>query len=200
MRPTCPSEVRPRDATRCARIHTFVNAGSGSAVHDLPWLSHLVIRRRIEDRRVSRIHGQVDHAHVVVDEEHLVPRPSAIRRLEHSSLGILREQMSHGRDVDDVRVHRIDRDLGNVVGVFESDALPRLAGVQRLYTPSPARELRDVNASPVPTHTTSGFDGAVTTAPIESLAWPSNTGSNVVPLFVVFQSPPVQKPTYQVYR
>src|SRR5258706_14183776 len=69
-----------------------------------------------------------------------------------------------------------------------------------LWTPSPASELREVNASPVPTHTMSGFDGAVATAPIETLACPSNTGANVVPLFVVFQSPPVQKPTYQVYR
>jgi hypothetical protein len=38
-------------------------------------------------------------------------------------------------------------------------------------------------------------DGATVTSPIASLFCASNSGSNVVPLFVVFHSPPVQKPT-----
>jgi hypothetical protein len=45
-------------------------------------------------------------------------------------------------------------------------------------------------ASPVPTHTISGFDGATATSPIDMLDWLSKIGSNVVPPFVVFQSPP----------
>ncbi len=64
-----------------------------------------------------------------------------------------------------------------------------------LYTPSPAYELRDVKASPVPTQTMLLFDGAMVTSPTASFACPSKTGSNVVPLFVVFQTPPVQKET-----
>ena len=38
-------------------------------------------------------------------------------------------------------------------------------------------------------------DGATSMAPIESDGWPSKTGSNVVPLFVVFQTPPFRVPT-----
>ena len=39
--------------------------------------------------------------------------------------------------------------------------------------------------------------GAVTTSiePIDEVSWWSKIGSNVVPRFVVFQSPPVAKPT-----
>jgi hypothetical protein len=59
----------------------------------------------------------------------------------------------------------------------------------------PASELREVNASPVPAQTRSAFEGATATAPIFKLFWASKTGWKVVPLFVVFQIPPVQKET-----
>jgi hypothetical protein len=47
----------------------------------------------------------------------------------------------------------------------------------------------------VPTQTTSGFDGATATSPMHSEpAW-SNTGANVMPLFVVLNTPPLAVPT-----
>ncbi len=49
-----------------------------------------------------------------------------------------------------------------------------------------------MNASPVPTQTMSGLDGATVTSPIDCVVWPSKIGSKVVPLFVVFQTPPIQ--------
>jgi hypothetical protein len=52
-----------------------------------------------------------------------------------------------------------------------------------------------VNASPVPTQTILAFEGATVTSPIVSLLCASNTGSNVVPLLVVFHTPPVQNDT-----
>ena len=57
--------------------------------------------------------------------------------------------------------------------------------------PSPAYELRETNASPVPTQTMSGFDGDNATSPIEPLPCASKIGSHVVPLFVVFHTPPI---------
>ena len=47
----------------------------------------------------------------------------------------------------------------------------------------------------MPTQTTFGSDGATATSPIESLGWASKTGSNVVPLLTVFQTPPLRVPT-----
>jgi hypothetical protein len=46
-------------------------------------------------------------------------------------------------------------------------------------------------ASPVPTQTISGFDGATVTSPIDVVAAWSKTGAHVTPSLSVFQSPPV---------
>ncbi len=64
-----------------------------------------------------------------------------------------------------------------------------------LKTPAPNVELWRLFASPVPTYTTSGFDGAIAMSPIDATGCSSKTGVKVVPLFVVFQTPPVAKPT-----
>src|SRR5713226_3530103 len=68
-----------------------------------------------------------------------------------------------------------------------------------LYAPSPHEELWRLLGSPVPTHTTEGSDGAMAMSPIlESLSL-SKIGSQVVPLFVVFQTPPAAVPTYTMF-
>src|SRR6266850_452463 len=59
-----------------------------------------------------------------------------------------------------------------------------------LYTPSPHDELCRLFGSPVPTHTMDGSDGAIAMSPIVDTLSLSNTGSQVVPLLVVFQTPP----------
>jgi len=60
-----------------------------------------------------------------------------------------------------------------------------------LYTPSPQPELCRLVASPVPTHTTLGLDWLTATHPIDATASLWKTGAKVVPLSVVFHSPPV---------
>src|SRR6266581_6984165 len=65
-----------------------------------------------------------------------------------------------------------------------------------LYAPSPQDELCRLLGSPVPTHTTEGSDGAIAMSPIVDTLSLSNTGSQVVPLFVVFHTPPDAVPTY----
>ena len=45
--------------------------------------------------------------------------------------------------------------------------------------------------SPVPTHTTSEFDGATATAPTEPVRTESKTGAQVTPALVDFHTPPV---------
>jgi hypothetical protein len=41
---------------------------------------------------------------------------------------------------------------------------------------------------------TSGFDGAMAMSPMEETGYVSKIGVHVVPLFAVFQMPPVAKP------
>src|SRR5882724_11591636 len=65
-----------------------------------------------------------------------------------------------------------------------------------LYAPSPHDELCRLFGSPVPTHTTAGSDGAMAMSPIVETLSLSNIGSQVVPLFVVFHTPPEAVPTY----
>src|SRR5260370_42394957 len=65
-----------------------------------------------------------------------------------------------------------------------------------LYAPSPQEELWRLFGSPLPTHTTDGSDGAIARSPIVDTPSLSNTGSHVVPLLVVFHTPPEAVPTY----
>jgi hypothetical protein len=52
-----------------------------------------------------------------------------------------------------------------------------------------------VTLSPVPTYTMSGFDGATSTDPIDETSLiASNTGYQVSPALVVFQTPPAGRP------
>src|SRR6266853_240924 len=68
-----------------------------------------------------------------------------------------------------------------------------------LYAPSPQEELCRLFGSPVPTHTTEGSDGAIAMSPIVDTLSLSNIGSHVVPLFVVFHTPPDAVPTYTMF-
>src|SRR6266576_707208 len=68
-----------------------------------------------------------------------------------------------------------------------------------LYAPSPQEELCRLFGSPVPTHTTEGSDGAIAMSPIVDTLSLSNIGSHVVPLLVVFHTPPEAVPTYTMF-
>src|SRR5439155_3806538 len=68
-----------------------------------------------------------------------------------------------------------------------------------LYAPSPQDELCRLLGSPVPTHTTEGSDGAIAMSPIVETPSLSKTGIHVVPLFVVFQTPPDAIPTNTIF-
>src|SRR6266404_5368177 len=65
-----------------------------------------------------------------------------------------------------------------------------------LYAPSPQEELCRLFGSPVPTHSTDGSHGAIAMSPIVDTPSLSKIGSHVVPLLVVFQTPPEAVPTY----
>src|SRR5712692_1125757 len=64
-----------------------------------------------------------------------------------------------------------------------------------LKAPSPHEELCRLLASPEPTHTMDGSDGARVMSPIVGTLSLSKSGSQVVPAFVVFHTPPEAMPT-----
>src|ERR1041384_7686170 len=64
--------------------------------------------------------------------------------------------------------------------------------------PSPHDELCLLFGSPVPTQTMLGSEGAMQMSPIDVDPCSSKIGSKVVPAFVVFHTPPVAAPTYNV--
>src|SRR5512146_968351 len=66
------------------------------------------------------------------------------------------------------------------------------------HTPSPHEVLWRLFDSPVPTHTTSGFDCDTATSPIDISPRSSKMGVSTAPLLVVFQTPPCAAPTYQI--
>src|SRR5229473_4745512 len=68
-----------------------------------------------------------------------------------------------------------------------------------LYAPSPHDELCLLFGSPVPTHTMDGSEGAIAMSPIVDTPSLSNTGSHVVPLLVVFHTPPDAAPTKTIF-
>src|SRR5438105_15850813 len=68
-----------------------------------------------------------------------------------------------------------------------------------LYAPSPQDELCRLFGSPLPTQTIEGSDGAMAISPIVETPSLSKTGSQVVPLFVVFHTPPEAVPTYTMF-
>src|SRR5437868_3194664 len=76
--------------------------------------------------------------------------------------------------------------------MFRQDLPPSMD----LYTPSPHETLLRGLASPVPTQTMSGLDGATATSPMEEVPWCSKTAAQVVPASVLFHTPPEAAATY----
>src|SRR5271167_3957330 len=66
--------------------------------------------------------------------------------------------------------------------------------------PSPMETLFRTQLSPVPAHTTLGFEGSTVTAPMDCTSGVSKTGLKLVPPFTDFQTPPLADPTKTVSR
>ena len=82
--------------------------------------------------RLAGLEHDVADAGVVADVEDARPGRAAVGRLVEAALAARGPQRPLRRDVDDVRVARIDEDLADVLGVLEPHVLPGLAGVGRL--------------------------------------------------------------------
>ena len=119
-RPRLAGVGRFPDATARA---TAVHAACGAAP---------LIRRRVEDLVVGRIHHEVVGARVVVDLQDLLPRLAAVDRFVDPALAARPPEAAGRRDEDDVVCSRIDDDAADVAGGAEADVGVGLAAVGRL--------------------------------------------------------------------
>ena len=92
---------------------------------------------RVQRVRVRWIHHQIDGAGARALVEHLRPRPPAVGRLEDAAHLVLGPGVSGRRDVDDVRVGRVDQDAGDRVRVGEAGVAEGAAAVARLEHADP---------------------------------------------------------------
>ena len=126
-----------------AAVGRLPQARARAARDELPRAAHDLPEPGVEDPRVRRVHRQVRGAGLLVDVEDLLPRLAAVLRAEDPALGVGAPDVALRRDVDEVRIRRMDADARDLAGVAQPDVLPGPAAVGRLVD---AVAVRDVAA------------------------------------------------------
>ena len=144
---------------------------------------------------IRGIHDDVGEAGVVVDELGVRPGLAAVGRLVEPALRVRSEQMPDRRDVDDVRVLRVDDDAADALGFLQPDVHELLAAVGGLVDAGAERRALAVvrlAGADVDDVRVRRRERDVADRRHRILV---EDGVQVVPLLVVFQMPPVAKPT-----
>src|SRR5581483_797844 len=97
-----------------------------AAVNQRKHVSAALIRRSVNRFRVVRIDNDVGDAGVLANLQNLVPGLAAISRFVESAIAARTPQRSLRRDVNDVRIFRIDRDAADVLRILETNIAPGL--------------------------------------------------------------------------
>ena len=113
-------------------VRRLVDARPGAAVDQGEDVAPALVGGGDQGVRVARVHDDVGDAGVLVDREHGVPGLPAVGRLVEAAVAAGRPERALRRDVDDVRVLRVDHDLPDVLGGLEAHVLPALAAVLAL--------------------------------------------------------------------
>ena len=112
-----------------AAVGGLVNAAARTAAGKSPRLADRFPHRGVHELRMIRVIHQTDGPGVIVHEQNFVPRFATIGGLEHAAVGIGSEHMSHGSDVDNVRILGINDNRAGRMRVAQTRVLPRLASV-----------------------------------------------------------------------
>ncbi len=131
-----PPAVRARDGQPAARQGPGVSAVFG-AVHRAAGATVVIELRladalphaRIQHVRIVRPHDQIHAPSLAVDEVHQLPRRATVGGAVHAALRVRVPQQAHGGDEDPVGVRRVHADAADRPGVFEAEALPRVATI-----------------------------------------------------------------------
>ena len=78
---------------------------------------------------VARVEADVAATGLVVDEQDLLPRRTAVRRAVEAAFVVLAPRRAECSDEGDVRVGRVQHDAVHVLGLVEPEFLPRAAAV-----------------------------------------------------------------------
>ena len=120
----------PRDlGPVVSAVGRLEDPAAGSTARHFERVSIRLPQRDVHHLRVVRIDDQLVGAGLVVPEQDPVPRLPAILRSVDAALRIRRRVMAERRHVHEVRVRRIDPDLGDDLRLGEADVRPRLAAV-----------------------------------------------------------------------
>src|SRR5262249_37737529 len=98
----------------------------GPAAWQPPWIAKTIVGRRVKRVRIAAVDDQIDSARVIVYIKNLLPRLPAVSGFKDAALFIGREKMAHGRDVNNVRIRRMNHDAGDVMRIAQSHAPPCL--------------------------------------------------------------------------
>jgi hypothetical protein len=112
-----------------AAVRRFVDGTLRSAIDQGPNMPATLVGGSNEHVRVARIEHHVGDAGILTDRQHLLPIFPAVDRLEEATIAAGVPQGPLGGDVNHVGVARVDEDSADMLGVFQTDVLPRLAGV-----------------------------------------------------------------------
>ena len=108
-----------------------MRAARPAAVHP-PLRAAPLIGRGVERLAVRGIHHQLGRAGVVIDVQHALPVLPAVGGLVDAAFAASRPQVAQRRHVDDVEVHRVDDDAGDLLAVAQAHVLPRAAAIRGL--------------------------------------------------------------------
>ena len=114
---------------RVPAVDAFEHAAARPARRHRVLPTECLPQRHVEHVRVVAIQRDVNGTGPLVTEEDPLPAVPAVGAPEETALLARHPVLSERRDVDDVRVGRVDADLGDAVGVGEPDVFPGLAAV-----------------------------------------------------------------------
>ncbi len=106
-----------------------VNAAARAAAEHCPRLHHDLPRSREEHVRILRVHRESGAARVGVDEQHAVPRLTAVRRAIDAALLLRAGRPAQRADECDIGIGGMRDDAADASGFDEPDIFPRRTGV-----------------------------------------------------------------------
>src|SRR5215212_8282234 len=83
----------------------------------------------VKDAWVGLVETEIDRAGFIANEENLAPGCAAVIALEHASLRVRPESVTERGDPHDVRVERVNANLGDVTRFAQPEVAPAAAGV-----------------------------------------------------------------------
>src|SRR5579864_2763157 len=90
-----------------------------------------LIRRRVQNVRVRRIHRDIIHPSVFADRQHRLPGLPTVGRLVEPAISARSPQRPLRGHIHDLRVSRINHHPPNVLGLLQPEILPALSPIIR---------------------------------------------------------------------